>query len=88
MPVLQLHRSSFTPGWEAARGNLAPALVIQSLMPSLLASYYLSSAVANLLNDLATYKPRHGLTNTVAARRRRVTQMGGVVSHAAARAIA
>jgi len=88
MPVLQLHRSSFTPGWEAARANLAPAFLIQTLMLGLLAGYYLSPAVANLLNDLATYKLRHGFTNTFAARHTRVTQMSGVVSPAASRAVA
>jgi hypothetical protein len=87
MPVLQSHRNSLRLGREAARANLAPAFLIQTLMLGLLAGYYLSSSVANLLNDLATYKLRHGLTNTFAARHTRVTQMGGIVSPAAAWAV-
>jgi hypothetical protein len=54
MPVLQSHRNSLRLGREAARANLAPAFLIQTLMLGLLAGYYLSSSVANLLNDLAT----------------------------------
>jgi hypothetical protein len=61
------HRSSLTIGWEAARANLAPALLIQALMLALLAGYYLSPAVAGLLDDLAAYKLRHGFTFVVIA---------------------
>ena len=36
------HRTSLAIGWEAARANLAPALLIQMVMLALLArSYYL-----------------------------------------------
>ncbi len=56
------HRTPWALGWEAARANLAPALVIQALMLALLAGYYLSPAVAGMLNDLAAYKLRHGFT--------------------------
>lgn len=61
------HRTSLTIGWEAARANLAPALLIQGLMLGLLAGYYLSPAVAGLLNDFAAYKVRHGFTFVVIA---------------------
>ena len=61
------HRTSLTIGWEAARANLAPALLIQGLMLALLAGYYLSPAVAGLLNDFAAYKERHGFTFVVIA---------------------
>jgi hypothetical protein len=61
------HRSSLALGWEAARANLAPALLIQALMLGLLAGYYLSPTVASLLNDLAAYKVRHGFTFVVIA---------------------
>lgn len=68
MPALHSHhRSSLSLGWEAARANLAPALLIQGLMLGLLAGYYLSPAVASLLNDLAAYKLRHGFTFVVIA---------------------
>jgi hypothetical protein len=61
------HRTSLAIGWEAARANLAPALLIQAVMLSLLAGYYLSPAVAGLLNDFAAYKVRHGFTFVVIA---------------------
>jgi hypothetical protein len=63
MPAFRSHhRSSLSLGWEAARANLAPALLIQAVMLGLLAGYYLSPAVASLLNDLAAYKLKHGFT--------------------------
>ncbi len=61
------HRTSLTIGWEAARANLAPALLIQTVMLALLAGYYLSPTVAGLLNDFAALKVRHGLTFVVIA---------------------
>ncbi|MDQ3200079.1 MAG: hypothetical protein M3Q46_13015 [Verrucomicrobiota bacterium] len=54
------HRTPFALGWEAARANLAPALLIQAVMLALLLGYYFSPAVAGLLNDFAAYKQRHG----------------------------
>ncbi len=61
------HRTSLALGWEAARANLAPALFIQGLMLALLAGYYFVPAVADLLNDLAAYKLRHGFAFVVIA---------------------
>src|SRR4029077_468621 len=61
------HRTSFTIGWEAACANLVPALLIQSVMLALLAGFYLSPAVAALLNDFAALKMRHGFTFVVLA---------------------
>jgi hypothetical protein len=61
------HRTSLALGWEAARANLAPAFLIQALMLALLAGYYLSPAIASLLNDLAAYKLRHGFTFVIIA---------------------
>ncbi|CAN5502777.1 hypothetical protein BH18VER2_BH18VER2_08640 [soil metagenome] len=61
------HRTPWALGWEAARANLAPALLIQVLMLALLAGYYFSPAVAGLLNELAAYKIRHGLVFVVLA---------------------
>lgn len=54
------HRTSLAIGWEAARANFAPALVIQALMLGLLAGYYFSPPVAKFLNELAAIKLRHG----------------------------
>jgi hypothetical protein len=66
-PLQSHHRTSLTIGWEAARANLAPALFIQMVMLALLAGYYLSPAVAGLLNDFAACKVRHGFTFVVIA---------------------
>lgn len=55
------HRTSLALGWEAARANLAPGLVIQAVMLALLAGYYFSPMIARLLDQLADYKLRHGL---------------------------
>jgi hypothetical protein len=55
------HRTSLTIGWEAARANLGPALLIQALMLALLIGYYVSPAVARILENFAAYKARHGL---------------------------
>jgi hypothetical protein len=55
------HRTSLALGWEAARANLAPALVIQFVMLALLAGYYLSPAIAHQFDQLAEYKLRHGM---------------------------
>ena len=61
------HRTSLALGWEAARANLAPALLLQGLMLALLLGYYFSPAVAERLNDLAAYKERHGITFVIVA---------------------
>lgn len=61
------HRTSLAIGWEAARANLAPALLIQVVMLALLAGYYLSPAAAALLNDFAALKMRHGFIFVVVA---------------------
>jgi len=59
------HRTSLTIGWEAARANLVPAVLIQVVMLALLAGFYLSPAVAALLNDFAVLKMRHGFAFVV-----------------------
>ena len=61
------HRTSLAIGWQAARANLAPALLIQALMLALLIGYYFSPAVARSLDEFADYKLRHGLTFVVLA---------------------
>ena len=61
------HRPSLALGWEAARANLAPALLIQALMLTLLLGYYLSPAVGRLLDQFADYKLRHGFGFVVMA---------------------
>jgi hypothetical protein len=54
-------RSPLTIGWEAARANALPALVIQTLMLGLLVAYYTNQNAAWALNQLAQYKRAHGL---------------------------
>ena len=61
------HRTSLAIGWEAARANLAPALLIQGAMLALLIGYYWSPHVARILDELADYKLRHGLVFVVIA---------------------
>jgi hypothetical protein len=61
------HRTSLALGWEAARANLVPALLIQAIMLGLLLGYYCSPTVADLLDQLASYKLRHGYLFVVLA---------------------
>jgi hypothetical protein len=61
------HRTSLALGWEAARANVAPALVIQALMLALLLGYYLSPTVAQYLERLAEFKLRHGSAFVIVA---------------------
>jgi len=61
------HRTSLAIGWQAARANLAPALLIQAAMLALLIGYYFSPAVARILEECADYKLRHGLFFVVLA---------------------
>lgn len=61
------HRTSLAIGWQAARANLAPALLIQAMMLALLIGYYFSLAVARTLQEFADYKLRHGFTFVVLA---------------------
>src|SRR5438045_9521724 len=49
-------------GWEAAKANAAPAFVLQSVMLAILLDYYFHPPSAALLNALADFKQRHGLT--------------------------
>lgn len=54
-------------GWEAARANAKPALIIQALMLALAVAFYTNSGVANALGDLAEYKHAHGLAFVIVA---------------------
>src|SRR5436190_24217087 len=49
-------------GWEAAKANAASAFVLQSVMLAILLAYYLHPPSAALLNTLAEFKQRHGLS--------------------------
>src|SRR3954468_20940704 len=56
----EVRRSPLSLGWEAARANALPALVIQLLMLGLLAGYYLSPRIVASLEQLAEFKRAHG----------------------------
>jgi len=60
-------RTPLTLGWEAARANAIPALIIQAIMLALLVAYYTNHTVFLGLNDLADYKSAHGLIFVVVA---------------------
>ena len=57
---MQKSRTPLTIGWEAAKANAVPALVIQAFMLALLIAYYVSPAIADQLNEFAEYKHAHG----------------------------
>ena len=60
-------RSPLALGWEAARANALPALIIQVLMLLLLVSFYTSHTVFALLSELAELKRKHGLLFVISA---------------------
>jgi len=60
-------RSPLTLGWEAARANALPALIIQALMLMLLVSFYTSQTAFTLLSQLGELKRTHGILFVVIA---------------------
>ena len=60
-------RTPLNLGWEAARANAVPALIIQAIMLALLVAYYTNQTVFSGLNQLADYKSAHGLTFVIVA---------------------
>ncbi len=64
---MQKSRTPLTIGWEAARANAVPALIIQAIMLALLVAYYTNHAAFSALNQLANYKRTHGLVLVIAA---------------------
>jgi len=57
---MQKSRTPLTIGWQAARANAVPALIIQGIMLALLIAYYTNHAAFSALNQLADYKRTHG----------------------------
>ena len=55
-------RTPLTLGWEAARANAVPALIIQTIMLVLLVAFYTNPIVAGALWQLAEFKRAHGAT--------------------------
>lgn len=60
-------RTPLTLGWEAARANAKPALIIQALMLALAVAFYANHSVADALVALAEYKRAHGLLFVIVA---------------------
>jgi hypothetical protein len=60
-------RSPLALGWEAARANALPALIIQALMLMLLVAFYTSHTAFALLSQLAELKRTHGILFVIAA---------------------
>ena len=56
-----------TIGWDAARANAKPALILQALMLALAIAYYASPATAHALRNLAEFKRANGLPFVVVA---------------------
>src|SRR5256885_15043537 len=60
-------RSPLTLGWEAARANALPALIIQALMLMLLLSFYISHTAFALFSQLAELKRTGGILFVIVA---------------------
>jgi len=54
-------RTPLTIGWDAARANAKPALIIQALMFALAIEFYTNTGIAQALLDLAEFKREHGI---------------------------
>jgi hypothetical protein len=64
---MQKTRTPFTLGWEAARANAIPALIIQAFMLALLLAYYTNHTASAALSQLAEFKRTHGLLFVIIA---------------------
>jgi len=64
---MQESRTPFTLGWEAARANAVPALIIQAFMLALLIAFYTNHWVSSALAGLAEFKRAHGLLFVIVA---------------------
>jgi hypothetical protein len=64
---MQKSRTPLTIGWEAAKANAVPGLILQGAMLAILIAYYASGTFAHALDQLAHYKQQHGLVFVVCA---------------------
>ena len=64
---MQKTRTPFTLGWEAARANAIPALIIQAFMLALLLAYYTNHTASAALSQFAEFKRTHGLLFVIIA---------------------
>ena len=60
-------RSPLALGWEAARANALPALIIQALMLMLLVPFYTSHTAFTVLSQLAELKRTRGIFFVIVA---------------------
>ena len=60
-------RAPLSLGWQAAKANALPALIIQLLMLALLTGYYVSPSFSRSLEALADFKRQHGFAFVVIA---------------------
>jgi hypothetical protein len=60
-------RAPWLIGWEAAKANAAPAFVLQIVMLAILLAYYFHPPSAAILNALADFKERTGLSFVLVA---------------------
>jgi hypothetical protein len=60
-------RTPFMIGWEAAKANAKPALLIQAVMLALAIGFYTNGATADALRNLAGFKQAHGLVFVIVA---------------------
>ena len=60
-------RTPLMIGWDAARANAKPALIIQAIMLGLAIAFYTNASVADGLRNLAEFKRAHGLTFVILA---------------------
>ena len=60
-------RSPFLLGWEAAKANAIPGLIIQAAMLSLLIAFYTSDSAAGALEKLSQFKRDHGMVFVLGA---------------------
>jgi len=60
-------RTPLMIGWEAAKANAKPALIIQAIMLSLAIAFYTNPSAAEGLRALAQFKQTHGILFVVGA---------------------
>src|SRR4051812_2205761 len=60
-------RTPLTIGWQAAKANAVPGLILQAAMLATLVGYYTSASFAGLLDQLARYKQAHSISFVILA---------------------
>jgi hypothetical protein len=64
---MEKRRTPLTIGWQAAKANAVPGLILQAAMLAVLVGYYASPSFAGLLNRLAHYKQEHSTSFVITA---------------------